>query len=69
MATHETQFQDITKIPTTYHTEEANQALSLGWRLLRVVTKRDQQEFAEYILGWPVGAGDICYPENKHFTI
>ena len=62
----EDQFQDIVKIHSTYQVAEANQALSFGWRLLRVVTKRDDQEYAQYILGWPTGSGEIRYPEPKY---
>jgi hypothetical protein len=46
-------FHDITQIHETNKQHEANAYLELGWRLLKVVTRRDEYEYASYVLGWP----------------
>lgn len=52
MKTEET-FHDIKTIARTREMDMANQFLQRGWRLLKIVTERDEYEIAVYILGWP----------------
>jgi hypothetical protein len=61
----EEKFQDVREIHTAYRADEANQHLKLGWRLLRVLTKRDDQDYAEYVLGW-YKEGDPAHPSSAY---
>jgi hypothetical protein len=49
-------FHDIKELFETNHQAEANAYLTLGWRLLKVLSKRDEYEYAAYVLGWPSDA-------------
>lgn len=46
---------NITEIETTSSKDEANSFLSTGWRLLKVLSKHneDGDEFSVYCIGWP----------------
>jgi len=46
-------FDDIKKLYETSHQDEAVAYLDAGWRLLKILAKRDEGEFASYVLGWP----------------
>ena len=49
----EDQYGDIVEVKETGDKEHTNELLAKGWRLLRVVTKRDDDEWAQYVLGKP----------------
>lgn len=46
-------YHDVKQIHYTHRISEANAYLELGWRLLKVLAKRDKDEFAGFVLGWP----------------
>ncbi len=46
-------FHDIKKLHETHKLTEANECIAAGWRLLKVLSKRDEYEYASYVLGWP----------------
>lgn len=46
-------YHDIKKLHDTTHRKEADAYLAAGWRLLKVLAKRDEHEYASYVLGWP----------------
>jgi hypothetical protein len=45
-------YHDIKKLHSTTHLGEANAYIAAGWRLLKVLAKRDEDEYASYVLGW-----------------
>jgi hypothetical protein len=47
------QFSDIQRLKSTADLNEANKLLNDGWQLLNVLTRRDEYEFTEYVLGLP----------------
>ena len=59
-------FHDITKLHETNKLREANAYLELGWRPLKVVSKRDEYEYASYVLGWP-SVRPPKLPEKQYF--
>jgi hypothetical protein len=46
-------YHDIKKLHETPHLKEADAYIAAGWRLLKVLAKRDECEYASYVLGWP----------------
>jgi hypothetical protein len=56
----EDQYFDIVEVKETPDKDDANELLAKGWRLLKVVTKYDDHEYAEYVLGKPA-KGKIDY--------
>jgi hypothetical protein len=46
-------YHDIKTLHETSRLDEATAYLDAGWRLLKVLAKRDEGEFASYVLGWP----------------
>ena len=46
-------YHDVKKVHTTTLPREANAYLDAGWRLLKVLAKHDDGEYASYALGWP----------------
>jgi len=57
-------FQDIKKLHETPKRSEAEAYLASGWRLLKVLTKRDEYEYASYVLGWPSDQPAIRPPSS-----
>lgn len=51
----------------THRVSEARKYLALGWRLLKVLAKREEGEFACYVLGWPQDLPSI-YPTTDYFV-
>jgi hypothetical protein len=46
-------YHDVKQIHYSHRIAEANAYLELGWRLLKVLAKRDKDEYAGFVLGWP----------------
>lgn len=60
----EESFQDITVVKEIINHSVVNDYLALGWRLLKVLSKRDEDEYAAYILGWP-NPGQPVTPDER----
>ena len=52
---------EITHLERTTDTRHSNAYLAHGWRLLKVLVRRDEDEYPEFILGWPRD-GKPVYP-------
>ena len=48
-------YHDVKELHSTTHLDEANAYIAAGWRLLKVLAKRDEyeNEYASFVLGWP----------------
>ena len=65
----ENEYQDVSKLYSTYQIKQANEAIDLGWRLLKVLAKNEEQEYSEYILGWSDKKGEPQYPKTHYASL
>lgn len=56
--------QEVYVLHETASLEIADDGLGKGWILLKVLTKRDEGEYASYVLGWPRVLGAPEFPEK-----
>jgi hypothetical protein len=61
-------YHDVKKVARVSDHQDANKLLALGWRLLRVMTGRDEGDYPIFILGW-YQEGEPKVPINFNYYL